>query len=290
MQTQPTYRIHHVTLHDESASWVAIVETAHTEQDMQQGRGSRLVAQRHIDSDLWTVLAVLIDDEPRPIVPRALDRRIGEALDARLAAGEDESGIPGTEPLAEQQTPIRERETVDVEREAVKIETQAQARSLTVTETAKLLRRALKARFRDVKFSVRSDSYAGGASIDVKWIDGPTEREVEQITDLYQGASFDGQTDTQSYHTSLLSTENGVEVVRFGADFVVCQRDYSVEFTAELLAEIEMVIGGPLDYGASYEAVIWDAEDGSEVSVRACAGASEHGGTLLHRLRHWRAR
>ncbi|WP_338423309.1 LPD29 domain-containing protein, partial [Xylella fastidiosa] len=44
---------------------------------------------------------------------------------------------------------------------------------LTCAETAKLVRKALKESFPDIKFSVKSSNYSGGASIRVSWIDGP---------------------------------------------------------------------------------------------------------------------
>ena len=43
----------------------------------------------------------------------------------------------------------------------------AEVRYLTCAETAKLARAALKQAFPGVRFSVRSDTYAGGASIHV---------------------------------------------------------------------------------------------------------------------------
>ena len=44
---------------------------------------------------------------------------------------------------------------------------------LRCAEVAKLLRAALKETFPGVTFSIRSRTYAGGASIDVTWRDGP---------------------------------------------------------------------------------------------------------------------
>jgi len=44
---------------------------------------------------------------------------------------------------------------------------------LTGTETAILVPRALRERWPQVKFSVRSGTYSGGASIDVSWFNGP---------------------------------------------------------------------------------------------------------------------
>lgn len=104
---------------------------------------------------------------------------------------------------------------------------------LSCAETAKLLRQALKARFPGQKFSVRSDTYAGGASIDVRWTDGPTDPEVDEVAQLYRGATFDGMIDLKSHHSSLLAGPDGeVREVHFGADFVFTNRSLSPEFTA----------------------------------------------------------
>lgn len=70
---------------------------------------------------------------------------------------------------------------------------------LSCAETAKLVRAALKTGFPGVKFSVRSSSYAGGASIDVTWTDGPQEKTVKAVTDAYSGADFDGMIDLKTY-------------------------------------------------------------------------------------------
>ena len=63
---------------------------------------------------------------------------------------------------------------------------------LSCAETAKLVRTALKKNFPGVTFSVRSDVYSGGASIDVSWVLGPTTKEVDAIAGQYESADFDG--------------------------------------------------------------------------------------------------
>ena len=104
---------------------------------------------------------------------------------------------------------------------------------LSVTDTARLLRAALKAEFPGVKFSVRSDRYAGGASIRVYWTDGPTDDAVSATAGLYQGATFDGMQDLKEYHASLLAGPDGtVREVHFGADFVFTERSFSPAFLA----------------------------------------------------------
>ena len=67
--------------------------------------------------------------------------------------------------------------------------------SIGLTETAKLIRAVLKARFSGVKFSVRSSRYAGGSSIHVDWIDGPVS--IDKVISAYSGAGFDGMIDMQ---------------------------------------------------------------------------------------------
>jgi hypothetical protein len=68
--------------------------------------------------------------------------------------------------------------------------------------TAAAIREELKKNFAGVKFSVTSESYAGGNSCRISWTDGPTTREVEAITGKYQYGSFDGMTDSYNYTNS----------------------------------------------------------------------------------------
>jgi hypothetical protein len=66
---------------------------------------------------------------------------------------------------------------------------------LKVAETAKLVRAALARSFPGVKFSVRSESYAGGCSVNVRWTDGPLTSEVEAVAKMFEGKRFDGMID-----------------------------------------------------------------------------------------------
>lgn len=112
-------------------------------------------------------------------------------------------------------------------------------RYLTCAETAKLLRAALKAAHPGVKFSVKSQTYSGGASIRVGWTDGPTARTVDSLVRLYTGGSFDGMTDSMSYHDTLLAGPDGMpERVHFGADFIFTERQTSEAFVSSLLPSV----------------------------------------------------
>lgn len=157
-------------------------------------------------------------------------------------------------------------------------------RRLSTAETAALLRKALKAAHPGVKFRVRSNSYAGGASIDIGWTDGPTTPQVEATAKLYQGASFDGMTDSTTYHESLLSTEDGAEVVSFGADHVCCQRSLSSEFLAEIHHEIAEFTGEPYDPRRAYHAAALAAPGTNEPAALHHSREKTWGTDLAARL------
>lgn len=146
-------------------------------------------------------------------------------------------------------------------------------RYLSCADTAKLVRKALKTAFPDVKFSVRSDTYSGGASIRVGWTDGPTDADVEEVTEPYAGARFDGMIDLKVYAQHWLYPDGSVtvahregttgmltevvgdpigptaELVRFGADFIPTSRRISDEWRAEIVALFEELLGHPIDPG-----------------------------------------
>ena len=109
-------------------------------------------------------------------------------------------------------------------------QSQAQTKYLTCAETAKIVRDELKNAFPSIKFSVRSRTYSMGASIDVKWTNGPTEADVQHIVKHYEGAAFDSSQDLKTYHEN---TYNG-ERVHFGADYIHTERLYSVKALQEV--------------------------------------------------------
>ena len=49
-------------------------------------------------------------------------------------------------------------------------------------QCAKDIKQELRRVFPSVKFSIRSDSFSGGNSVDIGWDLGPTDRQVEAIT------------------------------------------------------------------------------------------------------------
>lgn len=134
--------------------------------------------------------------------------------------------------------------------------TTATVEYISATDTAKLIRKALRRSFPGVKFSVRTDKYSGGASVRVQWTDGPTTWDVDALVKPYAGAGFDGSIDLQ-YHTTAWLHEDGTvsfastggtegsrgavradiappqdstaRLVRFGAHYVTTSRTVSEE-------------------------------------------------------------
>jgi hypothetical protein len=111
---------------------------------------------------------------------------------------------------------------------------------LSCAETAKLVRAALKESFPGVKFAVRSSTYSGGASIDIKWTDGPTAAQVESVTDQFEGSYFDGMIDYKGSRHHYL---DGYPV-RFGANFVHTQHEHSDALIARAIDAVSRAYGG----------------------------------------------
>jgi hypothetical protein len=148
-------------------------------------------------------------------------------------------------------------------------------RYLRVAETAKLVRAELKKGFPGVKFSVRSHSYSGGASIRVSWTDGPPTKSVDRVVGRFAGSRFDGMTDLKYGANHWLCPEHGprtasiygnsydsesvgvgvgngpvdsrccakAELVSFGSDYVFTSRELSPEFRARVAAGLKEKFG-----------------------------------------------
>ena len=93
----------------------------------------------------------------------------------------------------------------------------------SAAETAQIIRTCLKEAFAGIKFRVTSKTYSGGASVNVRWTDGPNAAQVEAIARRFAGSYFDGGID---YKGAVHHMFEG-QPVRFGADHVFCTREYS---------------------------------------------------------------
>ncbi len=181
---------------------------------------------------------------------------------------------------------------------------------LTVAETAKLIRTALKNEFPGVRFSVRSKSYAGGASIRIVYFDGPAYEKVKAVADRFEGAGFDGSVDykfskyhwllpdgtiayagtagsacTGGYHNKeeIAPPCEGAIAVHLGADYVVVDRDHTKE---NLLAAVASVASewGVLDSVPADVVRVWDHDGSAHIAKDfRVPNAGLNFSTLVHR-------
>ena len=83
----------------------------------------------------------------------------------------------------------------------------------------------LQRAFPGQKFSVTSDSFSMGDSVNIHWTEGPTTKEVEEFTDKYQHSDFDGMQDM-----SIGRKYGGVFRGLFGSSkYVSCNRTITDE-------------------------------------------------------------
>ncbi len=147
-------------------------------------------------------------------------------------------------------------------------------RYISCADTAKLIRAQLKKHFPKTKFSVQSKTYSGGASITVKWTDGPTSKLVESVIGAYAGGGFDGMIDmayckeswlmpdgtaTFAKTTGTAGSRGSVdsrqemqpsfkaERVRFLADYVFTSREYSADFHRRAVESVSKRYGVELE-------------------------------------------
>lgn len=96
-------------------------------------------------------------------------------------------------------------------------------------ETAKKIRKRLKQEFPEYPtnhFKVTTSVYSGGSSISIRWIDLPAYKEVNDITQQYKSASFDGMIDMETIE-GYIDPEDGL--LYSGAGYVSAQQELSDE-------------------------------------------------------------
>lgn len=85
---------------------------------------------------------------------------------------------------------------------------------------AQAVKKELTKAFPNVKFSCTYQTYSMWSSVDIGWVDWPTEREVEVIAKKYQYGTFDWMTDMYEY------TNNRDDIPQ--AKYVSCRREMSI--------------------------------------------------------------
>lgn len=98
------------------------------------------------------------------------------------------------------------------------------------------IREELRRAYPGIKFSVKSESYSGGNSVDVYWVMGPTTKEVDAIIQKYKDGHFDGMQDMHVYDDSV--EHAAVEVVLGSVKYVFGHREYTFDAESTVAAHI----------------------------------------------------
>ena len=121
---------------------------------------------------------------------------------------------------------------------------------VSATDTAALIRKALKEEFAGLRFSVRTEKYRGGATVFVAWTDGPQEKAVKAVTERFEG----NRPDVTGDFMDPVSHDVDGEKVHYGARHIWTERSISeATYNAiepEVLAALEL--DAP-DYGRLYQ-------------------------------------
>lgn len=150
-------------------------------------------------------------------------------------------------------------------------------RYISLDETATRLRDALEDAYPGVTFVVHRARNAD-RSIFVTWADGPTDADVMQIALLYRGET-------------ILSTNDGAEIVRFDTDTTQTRRTLSPQFRGELEQMVTDFTGKPFDGSATYSVIASVSSNDQDAPAtlhysERCSHASE----LIYRLARNRTR
>ena len=100
-------------------------------------------------------------------------------------------------------------------------------------QTAAAIRAELKKTFPEIKFSVTSETYSMGSSVNISYIDGVTTKQVEAVVKKYQYGHFDSMIDC--YEVS--NNRKDIPQVKF----VMVRREKSDEAKALLMAELHEI-------------------------------------------------
>jgi hypothetical protein len=147
----------------------------------------------------------------------------------------------------------------------------------TPASAAKAIRKELKDAFPGVKFSVRTQTYSMGNSINVGWSFGPTVDEVREVIGKYEYGRFDSMTDyAYSEHTMVID-ENGEECRLGGCKHLELDREIDEEEAKKAARWIKKLCGRPEAHDMEN---IYGNDDAVTLAYRAIRRASLPAGRI----------
>jgi hypothetical protein len=142
------------------------------------------------------------------------------------------------------------------------------------------IKKELSLTFPNVKFSVRMRHHG---SICISWVDGPTTKQVEAVSDKYESGRFDGMTDSYSYDRSAYG--DAVAVVLGRSQYVQTSRSLSARFLRDVTLDV------CFEYHHNTLPIVKGGEKSAYVertSVPYCPNANYSLDEWIHRTAHER--
>jgi hypothetical protein len=133
---------------------------------------------------------------------------------------------------------------------------------LSCAETAVMIRQVLKESFPGVKFSVRSSVYSGGASINIKYQDGPNADAVKAAVSIFEASYFDGMQDYKGQNYTAIDGQQ----IWFGADFVFVDRKISDELYAAAIDALYVKFAGNFASDSLPRVTVEEVKNGASYS------------------------
>lgn len=155
------------------------------------------------------------------------------------------------------------------------------ARYISIPETAKLIRTALKEAFKGAKFSVTSNQYSGGGTVSVAWTDGPCEALVETITKKFQGAYFDAGIDFKGSVSHMMRGE----AVRFMADSVHLNRRNTPQAIEKAIERFTRKFAGNLTQDGIEKPTVEQYQSGDLMNLRLSGFHTDYNQSVQSEIR-----
>ena len=131
---------------------------------------------------------------------------------------------------------------------------------LDAADVSKILKMRLRYLYPDTKFSVTSDKYSTGSSINVDWQDGPVTGEINDLVRGYQLERFDGMIDMATLCKGWLCADGSMQIAQING--TTDSKGYIEDYIADPPSPGAVLCYGGADYintsrNLSYTTLKW---------------------------------
>jgi len=116
-----------------------------------------------------------------------------------------------------------------------------------LNDSIKNLRQALKYSFPKTKFSVTRGTGTAYGYVSINWTDGPTQTQVDEVADVWEGEGFDGMQDMMYNKGPRTAVNEKGELEEFTSNIrlINTSRNYSLMYNWYLCSNLDLSNGQP---------------------------------------------